>query len=223
MTSLPEESARAMEPIIVYLEDRRLKLLTRTEAVQQGAAAIVLIAAGYERFSAPDQQRQMFALGLLAAGALLFLAAMRELRGRRTQHPGLLNLAAGIALLTEWGVAFAENGRIVRPSLLMGAISLGLWMFHRPLERGRRSRRTLRMDADGVSFRLNPFRRFHVRWTELASISIESTEIRFSRAAGQQHRIPLGRLENAGEVSAAVMSACRAAGVECRIVGAAHG
>ena len=212
-----------MEPIIVYLEDRRLKVINRVEAVQQGAAAIVLISAGYERFSAAGQERPAFALGLLAAGALLFLVAVRELRGRRMGHPGLLNLAAGIALLTEWGVGFAENGRFLRPSLVMGVISLGLWMFHRPLERGRRSRRTLRMDAEGVSFRLNPFRGFRVRWTELASISIESTEIRFARSAGRQHRIPLARLENAGEVIAAVTSACRAVGVACRVTGAVPG
>ena len=212
-----------MEPIVVYLEDRRLKLINRTEAVQQGAAAVVLIAAGYERFSSPGEPRHVLGLGLLVAGALLFLAAVRELRGRRMQHPGLLNLAAGIALLTEWAVTYAENGRIVRPSLVMGVISLGLWLFHRPLERGRRTRRTLRMDAEGVSFWLNPFRRFRVRWAELSSISIESTEIRFARSVGRQHRIPLGRLENAGEVIAAVASACRAAGVACVFTGATPG
>ena len=35
-----------MEPTVIYLVDRRRKLLTRYEAVQQGAAAVVLIIAG---------------------------------------------------------------------------------------------------------------------------------------------------------------------------------
>jgi hypothetical protein len=139
------------------------------------------------------------------------------------RHPGLLNLAAGIALLTEWGVSIAEGGRMFRPSLVMGVISVGLWFFHAPLERGRRNRRTLRMDSDGVSFWLNPVRRFRVRWSDLSFVSVEPTEIRLQRSSGRRHRIPLARLENAGDVSAAVTSACHDAGVECRVIHAAAG
>ena len=205
-----------MEPIVIYLVDRRLKLLNKYEAVQQGAAAVILISAGYDRLQAATQAHRLFSAALIVAGALLLWIAVREIRGHESSHPGLLNFAAGVALLTEWGVSVAEGGKIFKPTLVMGILSLGLWLLHRPIQRRRRNRRILRMDADGLSFWLNPIRRFRVRWAELAWISVQPAEIRLRRRSGRQHRIPLRRLENAPEVSAAVVSASRDAGVESR-------
>jgi hypothetical protein len=71
----------------------------------------------------------------------------------------------------------------------------------------------LRVDDDGLSFRLNVFRRFQVRWAELASISVEPSEIRLMRRDGGSHRIPLARLVNADEVREAVRLASIQAGI----------
>lgn len=210
-----------MEPTVIYLVDRRRKLLNKYEAVQQGAAAVVLITAGYDRLQSAPETPSVFSAALIAAGVLLLLVAARELRGHESKHVGVLNLVAGVALLTEWGVSVADGGKLFRPSLVMGLLSLGLGLFHARVQRGRKNRRTLRMDADGLAFWLNPFRRFRVRWVELAWISVQPTEIRLRRLSGRQHRIPLRRLENAPEVSAAVLAASRDAGVESRIPEAA--
>ena len=203
-----------MQPVVVHLQDRRLEMASRVEAIQQGAAAVVLIAAGQERMGSVTSGARVIPGAMIATGALLLWAAFRELRGRVPWHPGFLNLAAGIALLTEWGVSVADGGRTFRASLVMGLLSLGLGAFHHRIQAGRRNRRTLRLDADGLSFRLNPVRRFRVRWADLAAVSVVPDEIILRRHTGRPHRIPLRRLENAREVAEAVLAGSRAAGVE---------
>jgi hypothetical protein len=213
--------ARSIEPIIILLDDRRQQWLAKFEAFQQGAAAVVLVSAGYARLQSEPAGGVVFGSALMAAGAALFAIAVRELRGHPSRRAGLLNLVAGVALLTEWGVSVADGGKLFKPSLVMGIISIGLGLLHHRIQRRRADRRMLRMDAEGLSFRLNLFRRFRVRWSELAWISVHPSEIRLGRRTGRQHRIPLGRLVNAREVCDAVVAACRDAGVESRVPGAA--
>ena len=207
-----------MQPTIIALQDRRRALLSRFEAIQQGAAGFVLIAAGYGRLETAAQGTAVFGGALIAAGLLLLWVAIRELVGKVPWHPGLLNLAAGVALLTEWGVTLAaDGGKIIKPSLVMALISLGLGLGHRRLHHRRITARSLRLDAQGLSFHLNPIRNFAVRWDDLASISVQPAEILFQRRSGRRHRIPLGRLDNAGEVVDAVIAASRTVGMESLI------
>ena len=181
-------------------------------------AAIVLLGAGYARWQAASGSSALFALALLAAGALLLIVAGRELRGIESRHAGSLNLVAGAALLTEWAVTVADRGRLFRPTLLAGLLSIGLGLFHHRLGARQRNRRVLRVDDEGVSFRLNVFRRFQVRWSELASISIEPSEILLARRDGGFHRIPLARLANADEVREAIRRASVETGIGERAV-----
>jgi hypothetical protein len=205
-----------MQPTTILLEDKRGKVRDRFEAAQQFGAAVVLIMAGFGRLRSTVDAPSGFGVALIAAGALLAWAAMREMRGRGTGHPGLVNLLAGVALLTEWAIMVADHGRWFRPSLLMGLTSLGLGIFHRPLDAKRRSLRALRMDDEGLSFRLNRFTRFTLRWAELSWIGLEPAEIRFQHRGRRQDRVALRRLGNAPEVVAALSAAARDRGVELR-------
>jgi hypothetical protein len=211
-----------MQPTIIPLDDRRLERASKAEAFQQAIAAVVLFSAGYDRFESSTGGALIFAAALIAAGGMLLWTAFRAFRGKVPWHPGLLNLAAGVALLTEWAVKLAaDGGKIIKPSLVMAVLSLGLGLFHPFIERRRASHRFLRLDADGISYRRGGFRRFDVRWDALESISVLPKEILFQRRSGRPHRIPLRHLGNAAEVVEVVLSASRAAGIAAPLEAAA--
>ena len=173
--------------------------------------------AAYERYSAPGGGSPAFATVLFVPGLVLFVAALRELRGQGTSsHIGWLNIAAGVALLTEWGVSISEGAKLVQPSLLAGALSLALGILHGKIQRVRRARRRIEIDDLGIRSWLNPFRRLRVEWSDLRSVSLEPDTIAFETTAGARRRLPLRRLNNADQVTAAIVDACRAHGVTVR-------
>jgi hypothetical protein len=204
-----------MDPVEIHLDDRRLTMADRVEAVQQGLAAFALLSAGLERYGTADGARA-YAVALIAAAVLLALATLRHLLRSASGSSGTLSIIAGCALLTEWAVSLSDGGRWFRPTLVVALVALTMGIFHGPLHRRRGALRFLRMDAEGVAFRLNPFRRFRVKWAELASITAYSDCIVLQRRNGKEHRIPLTRLNNAFEVTDAVHAAAGRMGVESR-------
>ena len=210
----------APEPVVILLDDRNLEHASRIEAVQQGAAAIVLLLAAYHRYAESGGRASVFVALLFIVGLVLLTAAIGELRGRGSARIGSLNVVAGVALLTEWGVSMAAGAKTIQPSLLAAIVSLGLGIFHAPIQRARRRRRHVTIDVEGIALWLSPFRRFRVRWADLRRVEMDSATLRLVRENGKLHRIPVRRLHNAAEVAAAIVDACRSRNIEIRTLGA---
>jgi hypothetical protein len=76
------------------------------------------------------------------------------------------------------------------------------------------NRRALSMTDDGISMRLNKFRRFSVRWTDLVELQMSAGQARLVCVNGSARVVPLGRLVNRDEVSEALVDAARSRGVK---------
>lgn len=202
-----------MDAIVVPLEDRRLTQYGRLEAAQHGLGAAFLAAAAARRLQGSSAAERWFACALLLTCALLLWAAVRELRGVATAHGGWLSLAAGVVFSVEWADAWSGGGKLVQPALVLAVLSLLQFALYVPMQRIQTRRRRLRVDGEGVSFRLSPLRRFELRWAEVSHVQVEGAEVRFRCHDGRERRIPLRRLANAAEVADAVVRTSRRAGV----------
>lgn len=211
---------------VIPLKAKGPQQINRMAAVQHVIAAVLLLQAAYGLFPATSAPKFFLAGFQAITGVLLLWAVVREIRGAPSSptwsRMSWLDLAAGLALLVGWAVSLANGGQFFDPALVTGVISMGLTFFQVNLHRrsGRRNRRRLRLDSDGLSFRFSLLHRFAARWADLAWVAVASQapfeELHLGYRSGREHRVRLDRWENAQEVSEALLEASRQAKVEIR-------
>lgn len=203
-----------MEPLIIPIRDRRLKIAERMDLFGHGVAAFGLLTAAMD--AAPGGRPAQTALAAveLAGAAALAGAIVRELRTRATEADrpariSWLNLAAAGVLFVEWYARWSAGGKLVSPPLVSGFVALALAFLHPLIQRRRRDKWSLRIDGDGISLRAGRFRRAEARWTELRSVDATRDAVHLVKVDGREQRLSLRMAENRDEIAAAVTDAAR--------------
>lgn len=208
----PPRRTRRMDPQIIPIRDRRLKLADRMDLLGHATAAIGLLTAAMDTL--PGASTAQTALGAveLVGGAVLAGVLVREMRQRGEAHGGRvswLNLAAAGVLLVEWYAGWSAGGKLVSPPLAAGVVTLALAFLHPLVQRRRREKWSLRLDDDGITLRSGRFRRATARWSDLRSVDATRDAVYLRTADGREQRFSLRLAENADEIAAAVADAAR--------------
>jgi hypothetical protein len=205
-----------MDPLVIHIHDRRAALAERLDLMGHAAAALGLIAAAADALPARTTAAAALVAVEIAAAAALAFAIRRELRARDQERPArisLLNLLASAVLLVQWYVELRAGGKGFSPDLL-GAITAAVLAFLHPLiQRRRKERRALRIDAAGITVQLGRFRRFSAAWTDLRAVDAAPHALRFVTADGRERKVRLRMMTNGAEVAEAVASAAERMGV----------
>ncbi|HEU4883074.1 MAG TPA: hypothetical protein VFT45_12530, partial [Longimicrobium sp.] len=115
-----------MEPLIIPLRDRRLKLAERMDLFGHGVAAFGLLTAAMDTLPGVTLAQTALAVVELVGAAALAGALIRELRTRgeeRTARISWLNLAAAGVLFVEWYARWSAGGKLVSPALVSGVVT----------------------------------------------------------------------------------------------------
>jgi hypothetical protein len=205
-----------MDPLIIPLDDRHVRVAERLDLVGHAAAALGLASAAMAALPARSAGAAALVAVELAAAAALVLAIRRELRTRDDAAPagiGWLNLAAAVVLLVQWYVERSAGGKLVSPELLGGVVAGALAFLHPVIQRRRQSRRLLRIDDAGITLRRGRLRRFHAPWSDLRAVDVAPDALRFVMAGGREQRVSLRMLGNRDAVAEAVVVAAERRGV----------
>lgn len=189
---------------IVLLQSRRFRRAQRTQALQHASVGLALLATGFHGLRVAEGSRPLAGFELLT-GALLFLAAAHEARGKhhgKEAAVSIVDVLAGVAATAEGlhraragshGLQFAYYG-LAAIMLLRGA----LW--------GRLvALRRLELDPRGFLLRASLFRSVRGRWRDLDAVSDTPQVIELTMAGGTRHRLKLNDLANAEEVRGAFL------------------
>lgn len=200
----------------IFLQDARQRRVEWLNRIPLAVSAVVLADAALPRLDgSPVRERILAGAELAAAVLLVIILAVSWRRRRRTASAfGWVDLAAAAMLFTEWADQLAHGHRWFTPVFVTAVVMLAIGLANRPLLRYQQRRRVLRLDDDGIRFRLNRLRGFRLAWPELASIERRGTTLRLHRRHGRDRRIDLGRLDNADEVARALARAAAERGVE---------
>jgi hypothetical protein len=201
-----------MEPLIIPIRDRRLKLVERMDLFGHGVAAFGLLTAAMDAGTGgTPAQTALVAVEFLGAAALAG-AIVREVRGRDEHRPARiswLNLAAAAVLFVEWYAQWSAGGKLISPPLASGFTALALAFLHPLIQRRRREKWSLRVDDGGISLRTGRFRRAEARWSELCTVDSTRDAVRLVTADGREQRLSLRMATNRDEIAAAVTDAAR--------------
>jgi hypothetical protein len=199
-----------MEPLIIPLRDRRLKLAERMDLLGHGVAAFGLVTAAMRTLPGDTTAQTALAAVELIGAAALAGALVRELRTRHQERAAgisWLSLAAAGVLFVEWYAGWSAGGKLVSPALVSGIVTFALAFMHPIIQRRRDEKWSLRMDDDGISLRAGRFRRAAARWAELRSVDATRDAVRLVTADGREQRLSLRMADNRDEIAAAVRDA----------------
>ena len=206
-----------MDPLIIPLDDRRVRVAERLDLIGHGAATLGLVTAAMDGLPARTAGGTALVAVELAAAAALAVAIRRELRARAddAEPAGIswLNLIAAAVLLVQWYVELRGGGKLVSPELLSGIVAGALAFLHPVIQRRRRARRSLRIDDAGITLAFGRFRRFSAAWSDLRAVDATPDALRFVTADGREQHVSLRMLGNRDVVAEAVRAAAERRGV----------
>lgn len=189
---------------VIRLRSRRYERVLRTQALQHALVGFTLLLTGLDGLRRPEGSSLLAGFEILS-GLLLFLAAAREVRGRR--HGGgavvsIVDILAGVAATAE-GLHRAHRGS---HALHFVYYALAAVMLLRGALHGRIAGiRRLELDPRGFMLRNSPFRSVRGRWRDLHDVRDTPEAIEFTLADGPPRRFSLSDLENAEEARKAFL------------------
>ena len=151
----------------------------------------------------------------VGASAVVIVALLRALRrivkGTTSAHHAhgvdWIDIFLGVMLLVEVLVHHHETGRIQRPTVLLGATMIALGLTHGWLMSRAARRRALHVNDDGITVGRRFFRRFSVRWPDVAEINVSAAKAYIIARDGREHRFDLEDLVAPAEVRQALLAA----------------
>ena len=188
----------------ILLQSWRFRRVQRSQALQHAVVGFTLLLTGFDALRSAEGSRPLAGFELLT-GALLFLAAAREVRGKH--HGGgaavsIVDILAGVAATAE-GLHRAHGGS---HGLQFAYYAIAAIMLLRGVLYGRLvTLRRLELDPRGFFLRTSIFRSVRGRWRDLDKLSDTPQAIDIALAGGARHRLNLTDLENAEEVRAAFL------------------
>jgi hypothetical protein len=202
--------------ITVPLVSRRRERVQLFQKLQHAVPAPVLLGDGISRITG-HAALWSTTLGAaeVTASAVVIGALLRAIRDQRkpaahahqSHSVDWIDVFLGVMVLVEVLVHHHETGRIQRPSLLLGATLIALGLAHgRLLERASR-RRALKVTDDGITVGQKFFRRFSVRWPEIAEIHVSEARGYVIARDGREHRFDFDDLQAPADVRDALHAA----------------
>jgi len=202
--------------ITVPLVSRRRARVQLFQKIQHAVPAPVLFSDGIRRLAGHEALWSM-SLGFaqVATSAVVIVALLRAVRQQRRgaadphHHHGIawIDIFLGSMVLVEVLVHYHETGRIQRPTLLLGATMIVLGLTHGWLLRRMARRRALRVNDEGISVGQRFFRRFSVRWPEIAEIHVSPARAYVIARDGREHRFDLDDLTAPADIRQALQTA----------------
>jgi len=202
--------------ITVPLVSRRAQRVQLFQKVQHAVPAPVLIGDGLNRLT-DHGALWSTALGVaeVGASAVVIVALVRAIRDQRkpsthAHHAhGIdwIDIFLGVMVLVEVLVHYHETGRIQRPTLLLGATLIVLGLLHGWLITRASRRRALRVTDDGITVGKKFFRRFAVRWPDIAEIQVSAAQAYVIARDGREHRFDLEDLTAPADIRQALLAA----------------
>lgn len=157
------------------------------------------------------------------AGAALALVVIRGIinvrRDRDVQQGGwsLVGVLGGVATITE-GLHRLQTAQFIPGhkhfalgllTTLVGVLTLVVGLFAERIEH----LRVLEVSDAGIRMRLSKFRRFNVKWTDVAEVRLSEKDARIITTTGASRVVPLARLVNRDEVREMLIVAAHARNV----------
>ncbi|MBD0320235.1 MAG: hypothetical protein ICV87_07875 [Gemmatimonadetes bacterium] len=207
-----------MEPRTIHLNDRRVLAANANDLVGHGVAAFGVLGAVSGSFPPRTAGETVLAAAQVAAGVALLAAIAREvweIRSGFDRDHGIswVNLFAAAVLTAGLVQRYQTTGRFSRPAALTALLAAVLAFLGPRIKRRQAERRSLRLDDDGILFRLGPFRRFAARWTEIAALHRDGATLRVELRDGRTRALRLRLVTNRDEVFAAVSEHASARGI----------
>lgn len=208
-------------PRVIHLEDARMRRRERGELATEGFTALTLLNAVQVAYIHHEVDGFVL-LNAVAAIALVAVVIRGAIRMRKQQDAAsaganLVGIFGGLVAVTE-GVNRLHSAQFTfgHKHFALGVLTIFaglLTSFIGVMAERLENRRALSLTDDGVRMRLNRFRRFNVRWADLAELQMSAGQARLVSTNGRAHVVPLGRLVNRDEVSEALVEAARERGV----------
>jgi dimethylargininase len=189
---------------IVRLRSRRYVRVQRAQALQHALVGFALLLTGLDGLR---QAEGSFLLAgfVILSGALLFVAAVLEVRGSRHGEGvavSVVDILAGVAATAE-GLHRAHQGSHY---LQFAYYALAAIMLLRGALHGRLAGlRRLEMDSHGFTIRNSPFRSVRGRWRDFHDVRDTPGAIEFTLADGVRRNFDLAGLENGEEARRAFL------------------
>jgi hypothetical protein len=206
--------------VTLYLEDKRIDLVSVVGKLQHVSAGFPLLAFGLKKLEAGEE----VAIALVEVSVALivivaFAIEMRALRrkfanpGEHHDHPivGWFDLAAAGLLFFEAFHGVHHKPGYLRPQFLSGVITLMMGLFHARLQHFSSRRRYLTIDDTGVDCRTSAIGRFGIAWADLASIELLDDRAVFHCKSGARHKLNLRMFRNGEKARDAIRTDARAA------------
>lgn len=195
---------------------RRREFGALVQKFQHVLPAPVLLGDGLTRVTAESASPWLL-LGVaeVISAAVLIVLFARTVRNV-VRHHGEAHIAhgvdwvdifVGVMLLVEATVHWHETGRIQRPTVFLAFTMLAFGVLHKWIVKRVTEHHTLRVDDDGISVGERFFRRFSVRWPDVAEIVVGPSTARILTRDGREREFDLRDARASAGVRGALVAA----------------
>ncbi len=204
---------------LVPVRYRRVENARYLQKLQHAIPSVIVLTDGVSHLQ-HDPHGVSLALGVaeVAVSLLVIGTVIRGFRVLRTAvatgrhehaHHSIdwIDLSLGAMLLVESYAKFHANGRLARPTILMGAVLIVVGMFHGRIAACGGRRLELRVDDQGISVPGRFFRRLTLAWSEVAEITVGAATARVIALDGRDQQLNLADAINADAIRHALADA----------------
>lgn len=199
-----------VDTLSVPLRSRKQQRGLLIQKLQHALPSIVLLGDGVTRVQ--EGHGQSLGLGVIeiaVAGTVIasVINGFRKLSKPTHSVVDWIDFTIGVMLFVEAYMHQHETGHWKRPTILLAVVMLVLSFAHHRLMEWGSKRRALRVDDDGVSFGQKFMRRKIIRWSEIASITVDADDARIATVDGGVKHFDLRDALNPDAVRAALLHA----------------
>ena len=206
--------------ISVPIRYRRAQRGLFIQKLQHAIPSIVVLGDGIEHLSHEPHGLDLW-LGVAEIGVSLLVigSVIRGFRHLRAEtaanvdvhhaHHGVdwIDICLGAMLSVEAYAKYHATAHIPRPTIVMAIAMFTIGILHGRLAAWGDRRRQLRVDADGISLWVRPFKQLRLAWAEVAAIEIDERAAVITAIDGRSQRIDLIDVLNPRAVREAINAA----------------
>ena len=206
--------------IAVPIRYRRAQRGLFIQKLQHAIPSIVVLGDGIDHLSHEPHGLDLW-LGVAEIGVSLLVIGsvihgFRKLRAETAKnvevhhmHHGVdwIDICLGAMLSVEAYAKYHATAHIPRPTILLAVAMFTIGLLHGRLAAWGDRRRQMRIDADGISLWVRPFKQFRLAWAEVAAIEIDDRAAVITAIDGRSQRIDLTDVLNPKAVREAINTA----------------
>jgi hypothetical protein len=190
--------------ISVPIRYRRAQRGLFIQKLQHAIPSIVVLGDGVEHLSHEPHGLDLW-LGVAEVGVSLLvigsvIRGFRQLRAETAAnvdvhhaHHGVdwIDICLGAMLSVEAYAKYHATAHVPRPTIVMAMAMFTIGILHGRIAAWGDRRRQLRVDADGISLWVRPFKQLRLAWAEVAAIEIDDRAAVITAIDGRSQRIDL--------------------------------